>query len=318
MRQIKMLGLSLVASLAMAVVAAGSASAESLKEHSTWQAFANCPFHAPPYNEEFEELSACVWGTSSYKERWENKAQQEEWEKDRNGGNPEPGLLSHFTAGKVTVALKLPILLRGGFEIPVEGEEILWIAARGAPTIQPVSQVTIPITRGVTKALLSTTERERFEYYVHTARQTKTYATVELAGAAEQIHLNLDHQLEEQGTAFVFPVKVKLSNAFLGENCYVGSDSSPIKVPFTTGQDGELHGKLGVLTTEHEGGVLVIWGDTLVSSSFSAPGVEGCGVEGGADEAVDSALGLPSATGNTSVLNGVLRLGGSEEIEAHL
>jgi hypothetical protein len=315
-KQIKVFGLSLVATFAMAAVAAGSVGAETIREHSTWQAFANCPFHTPPFNEEYEELTACVWGTSSYKERWQSKAQQEQWETSH--GQPEPGLLSQFTAGKVTVALKMPILLRGGFEIPIEGEEILWIAAREAPTIQPVPQKTIPITKGVNRSLLSPKELERYEYYVHTAKQTKTYATVELAGPAEQIHLNLSHQLEEEGTAFVFPVKVKLSNPFLGENCYVGSDSSPIKVPFTTGQDGELHGKLGLLTTEHEGGVLVIWGDTLVSSSFSAPGVEGCGVEGGADEAVDSALGLPSATGNTSVLNGVLRLAGSEEVEAHL
>lgn len=289
---------------------------ETPAEHSKWQSFANCPFGAPPVSEEYGSLAICVGGESFYqeKETWESKAQQEAWEASHG---PAPELKSYFTAGRVTVPLKMPITLRGGFEINENTGEIVWIAARGAATIQPVPQKSISITKGVDKALLSPSELERYLYNVR-AKQTATTATVELAGPAEQIHLDLNNQLEETGTAFVFPVKVKLSNPFLGEDCYVGSTEHPIDVPFTTGQDGELHGKAGVLTSQGAGSMLVLWSDTLVSSSFSSPGVENCGVEGGADEAVDSALGLPAATGNTSVLDGVLKLAGAEEAESWL
>ena len=54
-----------------------------------------------------------------------------------------------------------------------------------------------------------------------------------------------------------------------------------------------------------------------MSSTFGAPGVEGCGVEGGADAAMDAALGLPSASGNSAVLNGRLLLT-SDEIEEYV
>jgi hypothetical protein len=46
--------------------------------------------------------------------------------------------------------------------------------------------------------------------------------------------------------------------------------------------------------------------------------VLGCGVEGGADEAINSALGLPSASGSMAILNGVLRASSEEEVAAHL
>ena len=135
---------------------------------------------------------------------------------------------------------------------------------------------------------------------------------MELAGPASAVGINTGNLIDEEGTAFSFPVKVKLTNPFLGEDCYVGSDSSPVVVNYTTGSAGELRGKAGGFTSEHEGEILVIAGDTLVNDSFVSPGVEGCGVEGGADAAVDSALGLPSASGNSSVLNGVLRVASAE------
>lgn len=289
---------------------------ETEAEHANFLTFANCPFGAPPYNEEFPRgLASCVGGESFYRETWKSKKQREEWEGSHGG--PPPGLLSHFTAGKVTVNLAVPITLRGGFEEnenPIVGQEdeILWVAARGAATIQPEPQPSISLAKGVNKSLLSESELQRFDYYVKNAKQTKTTATVELAGPAERIRLNLENQLSEQGTAFVFPVKVKLSNPFLGEECYVGSNTNPIDVPFSTGQSGELHGKLGAVTTENGGDVLAIWGDTLVSGEYASPGVENCGIEGGADAAVNSALGLPAPTGNTAILNGVLKLSAAE------
>ena len=91
---------------------------------------------------------------------------------------------------------------------------------------------------------------------------------------------------------------------------------TPIVVNFTTGTSGELQGKVGKLAF-NEVGIITTWGNTLVASGFASPGAEGCGVEGGADAAINAALGLPSAS-NTSVLNGVLKLAGAENVEEHL
>jgi hypothetical protein len=303
-----LLVLGLLAMLALALVGAGSAMAE---EASQFQAFANCPFHAIV---EEHELNACTWAESSYKERWLNKAQKEQYETEHG---PTPGVNSYFTAGNVTVPLRLGITLRGGVtEKEVEPTELIWSGAEGAPTIEPVVQKGPSLKNSVDTALLSPSELNRYNYYAKVAKKRKTTVTVELAGSASNIHLDLANLLNGEGRAFGFPVKVKLGNGFFGPNCYVGTDESPIEVNYTTGTEGALQGKTGVLVFSEEG-IITTWGNTLVASGFASPGVEGCGVEGGADEAIDAALGLPSPS-NTSVLNGVLKLAGRENVEEHL
>jgi hypothetical protein len=308
------LALVAIAALSMTLVGTASASAETEKEKAEWQAFANCPAYEITIHG--GEVTACSWGLSSYKERWASKKQKEEWEERE--GRATPDQLSHFTAGNVSVNLKLPITLKLGLaENPEEEtQELDVVGARGAETIAAVAQRGPKLKETVDSADLSGSELDRYNYYVHVAKQTKTTATVELAGPADALHLNLANLLDEEGNAFVFPVKVKLGSPFLGDSCYVGSDENPIIVPMTTGPSGELQGKAGALAFSPEGTLLTVWGDTLVASGFEAPGVEGCGVEGGADEAVDAALGLPSAS-NTAVLNGILKQTGAETAEEH-
>jgi hypothetical protein len=308
------LALVAIAVLAMTLVGTASASAETEREKAEWQAFANCPAYDITIHG--GEVTACSWGLSSYKERWASNKQKEEWEERE--GRAAPLQLSHFTAGNVSVNLKLPITLKLGLaENPEEEtQELDVVGARGAETIAAVAQRGPNLRKTVDSADLSGAELDRYNYYVRVAKQTKTTATIELAGPADALHLNLANLLGEEGNAFVFPVKVKLGNAFLGNDCYVGSDENPIVVPMTTGPSGELRGKAGTLAFNPEGTLLTVWGDTLVATGFEAPGVEGCGVEGGADEAVDAALGLPSAS-NTAVLNGILKQTGAETAEEH-
>ena len=65
--------------------------------------------------------------------------------------------------------------------------------------------------------------------------------------------------------------------------------------------------------------IITIFTDTLVSNTFATPGVDGCGVEGGADEAIDSALGPPSPAGqNVAVINGTLKAASAEGVERGL
>ncbi len=195
--------------------------------------------------------------------------------------------------------------------------ELEEIAAVGAETIQAVAQAGPSLKSTVDTSKLSESELDRYNYYTKVAKETKTKETIEMAGPVSNLTVNLGNLLNEEGTAFQFPVKVKLSNGFVGNECYVGSDESPIIVDMTTGPSGELKGKAGVFTFNGEGTMLTLWGDTLVDSGFEVPAVHGCGIEGGADEALDSALGLPSSN-NTAVLNGVLKQAGSEPAEEHL
>lgn len=310
MRHVKMLGLCLAALFALSAMTAGQALAkketckqygercETLEEHASFQAMASCPFGTA-------ELSFCAAG-SSYGH-----------ETTGQGKSNKESAISYFTAGNVTVELKKPIRLRIGMVFSGIVNEFNAAAPVGVPAIEPVAQAGPPLPKDVNTALLSTSELERYDYWAHHAKETKTYATIELAGPIESLHVNLYNIIGESGTSFVFPVKVKLSNPFVGNDCYVGSDENPIDVPFTTGEAGALHGKAGRFEEESDT-ILVDYDQTLVSSEFASPGVEGCGVEGGADAAIDSAFGLPSASGNTSLLNAVFRLAVAEEVEKGL
>jgi hypothetical protein len=295
----------------------GEVTCESTKEHEQFQSFTYCPFHEPPLNSEFTETQGCDWALSSYKEKWSSTKAKETWE--ATFGRPAPDEGSEFTAGNITVPLRNPIILLGGFEENEETGEEAWLGAIGAPTIEPVAQAGPRLTKAIDKEKLSPSELERYDYYVQDARQTKTTVTIELAGPATGIELNAANLVEETGTAFSFPVKVKLGNAFLGESCYVGSNEHPIVVEYTTGTAGELRGKTGPITGGKNGFILSIPTSTLVSNTFETPGAEGCGIGGGADEALDAALGFPSPAGhNTSVLNGALKQIGAELAEEGL
>ena len=318
MRRTTMLGLCLAAVVAQGVLAPAPAPAtlieygefkETAREHAEFEAFANCPFGAA-------ESMDCSWAKSTAKEEWPSQQLKEEFEAER--GRKAPEVPSEFKTGNVTVLLKRAITLRGGIGIEEEGDT--WFGAVGIETIQPVPQATIPLTKGVDTSLLSPSELNRYNYYVKVGKETKVTATVELAGPVSAVQVNVGNLLNEEGTAFSFPVKVKLNNPFFGSSCYVGSDSTPIVVDFTTGKSGEFQGKNGsTITTGRNGFILTVHTDTLVNNTFASPGVEGCGIEGGADAAINAALGLPSPSGhNVSVLNGTLKLATAEQAKEGL
>ncbi|MBO0882678.1 MAG: hypothetical protein J2P17_20565, partial [Mycobacterium sp.] len=110
---------------------------------------------------------------------------------------------------------------------------------------------------------------------------------------------------------WVQPVKFKLINPLLGSNCYIGSDENPVVLhpSLSLGPGGSLTGAQDPEPTLHPDTlVLALTGAVASDSSFSAPGVLGCGPGGSADVAVDEALdagaGLPAASGNSLTLNG--------------
>ncbi len=218
-------------------------------------------------------------------------------------GKSEKG--SYFKAGNVTVHLEKPIVIQGGLlENPETGVHYVR-GARHGHTLEVAKQPAPSLEEVVEPNDLSESERARYEKFV-AAGKTKGTAAVELAGPADELQLHEGHLLEEEGVALALPTQVRLENSFLGKTCYVGSDQNPIYVELTTGPSGSLHGSAGQTSFVEEGAILHIRNNRLVNGTFASPGATGCGINGGADAALDAKMGLPSAEGNEIVIAGQL------------
>jgi hypothetical protein len=308
-RHARMLGLALAALLALGAIAASSAMAKKETEIQQFEKlFGECAIgYSSP---EAPEVDGCNYG--------------------------EAGKESYFQAGKVTVYFKKPVSLHSAYYENESGEFFV-IPARNGQTVSKEAEPGPSLTEGVEASLLEEPEKARYEEYLASGKSTKTTETVELAAPASDIYLNEGNLLQEEGITFEFPVEIHISNPFLGHNCYVGSWAEPIRVAFTDGTTAPpepnqpIHGHLGRISTIDEGEVLKIGNpkehieerghgpEVLVNNSFASPGVHGCGMNGGADAALDGGLGLPSPAGtNASALIGTLYQTGRAQVEERL
>ncbi len=302
MRHVRMLGICAGMVLAVAAMTLGSASpalAKKFKEKVVnWESLVQCPLSDA-------EVSACSIG--------------------------EAGTESFFQAGKVTVDFKKPILLSGGIVVNEETGAETWVDAENGETISKEAEPAPSLTEGIDAESLPPSEKTRYEEYLAGGGSEKVTATIELAGSPP-IYVDTEELLSEENEAFGFPVQIHLNNKFLGKYCYVGNEFDPIEVPFTTGTTNPpppntpIHGSRGRISTREEGGIVVL-GETegpggevvLVNNEYAAPGVQGCGVNGGADAALNAGLGLPSPAGsNTTKLVGVLAVASSGEVREHV
>ena len=225
-----------------------------------------------------------------------------------------------FTVGKKEVPLVNPIELQGGFE--GEGQEIEFYGAENGDTLSKTPQ---PVPGG----LLGITAPKWWPLFLQNWFNnlinegfTGVDATVELTGPTKgltNVFLSTENLLFEEGTALGIPAKIRLSNAILGSNCYIGSESSPVQIDFTTGTDGALNGDAGSLTFNEAFTIITISGGQFVNNSFAAPGVNGCGgiFSFFINPLVNSIIGLPSGAGtNSAILEGKLQDGNAEAVKA--
>lgn len=134
----------------------------------------------------------------------------------------------------------------------------------------------------------------------------------------------------ESGTAVTLPTRIHLKNTFLGNSCYVGSESDPVQLHLTTGATSpnapnkSIKGKFGHFETPGEtiGGnfleYLRVKENSLVDNAFSVPKAEGCGEFFSfiIDPILDAKLKLPSEDGNnTAILSGTLNESETEQVE---
>jgi len=292
-RRQRMLGLIVAVA---AVIAAMSAVASPAMATPTGEfaVFAQCPLSNP-------SLSACLWAKSESGE---------------------------FVAGKQKVPITNPITLQGGL---IENEEtgaLTFVAAANGVTISHSPQTVPGGLAGLIncKEIKEIIERIACEVFFENG-VTGATETTELAAPASSIGINESNLLSETGTALSLPVKVHLENPFLGSSCYLGSNTHPIVIEFTTGTTAPplpnkpIKGKKGEISVVGEGQILKISNNSLVNNTFAAPGATGCGgflIELLLDPVINAKLGLPAASGhNTAILNGTLEQAGAEPVREH-
>lgn len=225
-----------------------------------------------------------------------------------------------FTTGKKTVPLVNPVTLQGGIE--GEGQEVDFYGAENGDTLSKTAQ---PVPGGLLGITAPTWWPKFLQDWFNNqinAGFTGVTATVELTGPTKgltNVFLSTENLLFESGTALGLPAKIRLSNAILGSNCYIGSESSPVQIDFTTGTDGALTGDAGTFSFNEAFTVITISGGKFVNNSFVAPGVNGCGgiFSFFINPLVNSIIGLPSGAGkNSATLEGKLQDGNAEAVKA--
>jgi len=231
-----------------------------------------------------------------------------------------------FTLGKKTVPLKNPVILQGGAGGPfgIFGPMTM-VAATDGNTLSKTPQTVPGGLLGIeAPAWWPQFIKDLFNETINNGF-TGVTATVELAAPASSVKISLANVLSGEGAAFVLPVKVKLSNPFLGSNCYIGSNSSPINLNLTTGKTSppppntSISGFPGNIVSIEEGNILVDSENKIVDNAFAAGGANGCGgilLSWAIDPFVNSIVGVPSAAGtNTAILEGTNWVGSAPAVK---
>lgn len=273
--------LFIVAAMAATMLVPSQALAQSHNPTGEFAQFAECPLSD-------ENLFACIYSKSSD---------------------------GYFEMGAKTVPLVNPVILQGGLKFN-EAEELDFIGAENGETLSKTAQ---PVPGGllgiVAPEWWPQWLQDWFNDYINEGF-TGVTATVELAAPASSVVVDTLALFLEEGTALSLPVKIKLDNVLLGSNCYIGSNSNPIVIDFTSGEtdppppNEPISGSLGNIEFNETGTLITISGGSLVNNSFGAPEADGCGglFSFFIDPLVNDLVGLPSPAGtNAAVLEGVLQ-----------
>jgi hypothetical protein len=281
--------------VALAVGAPAGAQAETT---GLWSVYKNCPYNSPEMLEAEGSGSNCVYGVTH--------------------GGKEGG---QFTVGSVSTPLSKKIILQGGViwkENPETGVDEGRLVPPTSGKLLTAPPLVVPKgLRRITPQIQEEAEwpqelRQAFTEAEHN-HEGDLYATIELAGGnqvyEERNALSTQNLVNEEGTAFELPLKVKLSGPLLGrlqggqESCYIGTESHPVVQHLTTGPSGDLHGFPGELEQKEEFDDIVLKGSRLVDNTWPVEvGAEGCGgpYEAYVNRALDILLRIPAEPGASS------------------
>lgn len=269
--------LALVAPLACLGVVSSSSAASEHHPTGIYAQFADCPLSGP-------SAEICITARET-------------------GGE--------FVVGRKIVPIDTPLMLQGGFFNTEGVEESTFIGAEDGDTL---SKPALSIPGGLAGVLapeyLPASLRSQFDASIGSGL-TGVTMTPELALPASTIKLDISNLIGGRGgTVMRLPLKIKLSNPFLGADCYIGSSTTPIVANLTAGAtyppapNKSISGIVGSLELLEEFTVLSDHGNSLVDNTFAVPRATGCG--GGfsavVDAAIDAQLGLPSPAGHSAVI----------------
>jgi hypothetical protein len=200
-----------------------------------------------------------------------------------------------FKMGNKRVPISKTLLLQGGLPTKELSTELPLVAAADGNTL---AKTPLTVPGGLTGI-------PGFE-------GGEVTATAEIAGPVSSVRINRQNLLNARGTALTLPLKVKLSNPVLGEECYIGTDAEPILLHLTTGTTSPpspntpISGSAGTTEFKALAKILEVKGASLVDNSFSVPGATGCGgvLSILIDPILDADIGLPAAAGSNTAIMG--------------
>lgn len=225
----------------------------------------------------------------------------------------------------VPITASTPITIQGGLGAPNDVGDNVFLPAVGAPSLSPTplkvpgGLIGLVDTGGFSGLLISL-------FNAAVASVNDVYATAEVAGP---VTFNASNFIGEAGVALKLPLRVHLTNPFLGSSCYIGSTSTPVSLNLTSGATSppppntSIHGASGTPTFEDGGQYIKFAGGSLVDNSFAAPAASNCGYllldKIIITAAVNLKEGLPAAAGkNTAIQTGDQYLGGPAAIIASI
>jgi hypothetical protein len=257
--------------LAAATMVALATAAPAMAESKDFAVFAQCPTKNP-------ELTFCFYTQST-------------------GGE--------FQIGNNKVPINKTITLQGGSILNEEtGEETFFGASNG----ETLSKTPLTVPGGllgiIAPGSLPKFLQEIINKLVSEGLDGVT-ATAELVGTPGISRARL---IEAEGAAVTLPVRIKLSNVLLGNECYIGTKLHPVTLNLTTGTTSPkkpnepITGEVGEAEFKDEFTLIVIKHDKLVDNAYGVPGVNGCGglLSILLDPAIELKIGLPSPEGHNS------------------
>jgi hypothetical protein len=197
----------------------------------------------------------------------------------------------HLQMGSKDVPIKNPIVVSGGIN-----------AELGGFTSSPKGGMT-KVKQEVPGGVIGITGLDWLVNFLG-LEALKLYGITELTGPPTNFTFE----------TVTIPIKVHLVNPVLGNNCYVGSTSSPIVLNLTTGTTNPpppnepITGKEPEVTIDSEKEIIHADNGTYVENSFSAPGASGCVltlfgfIPISLNGLVNSQAGLPAAAGTNETV----------------
>ncbi len=211
-------------------------------------------------------------------------------------------MVATTTSGEFKLDLKTtqivnPVILQGGLATDAFGDQPLI----GPTSGEAVSKTAQPVPGGLTG--------------ISESIGGPVTATAELVGPPSSVIVDKGNLLAQSGTAVTLPIRVKLDNENLGEECFIGTEAEPIVLHLTTGTTAPpfpgqpITGSRGTLESAGRSKIVKVKGNSLVDNDFAVPGATGCGgtLSPLLDAVVDAGIGIPSPAGtNAAVMSGEL------------